>query len=115
MRRRKVGTGWVIWTANIDRSLSRKEGRKIPKKLASPGVRLQELIEACSSLNLRFVAEEKRYPRCWWREGGRVIVEKGNSKPGLMREIAEKIKEIRRYRAEKAKDKDRKDRRRFKK
>ncbi len=115
MRRRRVGTGWIIWTANLDKTLSRKEGRKIPRKIASPGVRLQELIEACSSLNLRFVAEEKRYPRCWWKEGGRVIVEKRGSKPKLMKEIAEKIKEMRKYRAEKSREKERKDRRRFKK
>ncbi len=93
--RTKRATGWVIWTANLDRRLSRREGRKVPKKLASPGVRLQELIEACSSLNLRFVAENKRYPRCWWIEGGRVIVEKSYSKPETLRKIAEKVKEIR--------------------
>ncbi len=99
MRRRS--TGWVIWTANIDRKLSRREGRKVPKKLASPGVRLQELIEACSSLNLRFVAEEKKYPRCWWREGGRVIVEKTMPKPVMLRKIAERVKELRREKEEK--------------
>ncbi len=103
MKRRS--SGWVIWTANLDKKLSRREGRKIPKKLASPGVRLQELIEACSSLNLRFIAEEKKYPRCWWREGGRVLVEKTKPKPVLMREIAEKIKEIRKEKEERRKKK----------
>jgi len=93
--RRRSSTGWVVWTANLDRKLSRREGRKIPRKLASPGVRLQELIEACSSLNLRFVAEEKRYPRCWWIEGGRVIVEKKYPKPKTLKLIAERIKKIR--------------------
>ncbi len=107
MRRRS--SGWIVWTANLDRKLSRREGRKIPKKLASPGVRLQELVEACSSLDLRFVAEEKRYPRCWWIEGGRVVVEKKYSKPKTLRLIAEKIKEIR-FEKEKSRDKKKKKR-----
>jgi signal recognition particle subunit SRP19 len=111
MMRRKSRSGWVIWTANLDKTLSRKNGRKIPKKIASPGVKLQELIEACSSLNLSFVAEEKRYPRCWWKGSGRVIVEKSKPKPKLMRDIAEKIKEIRELRERKAKRKSKKSRR----
>ncbi len=85
----------VIWTVNIDKKKSRSEGRKIPKRFAIPNVRLSELVDACKELGLNFRAEEKKYPRCWWEEGGRVFVEKIDKKTKLMIEIAKKIAEIR--------------------
>ncbi|AEA46133.1 signal recognition particle subunit SRP19/SEC65 family protein [Archaeoglobus veneficus] len=86
---------WIIWTFNLDRRKSRKEGRKIAKKLAVSNVKLSELVEACKALNIPCRAEEKKYPKCWWEEGGRVVVPKSGSKPELMRKIAAKIAELR--------------------
>jgi signal recognition particle subunit SRP19 len=83
----------IIWTANIDAKKSRSMGRKIPKKFAVPNVRFQELVQACRELGLDFLAENKKYPRCWWEEGGRVVIKNGNRK--LMIEVAKKIAEIR--------------------
>ena len=85
----------VIWTVNLDARKTRSEGRKIPLKYAVPNVRLQELVEACKALGLSFEVEEKRYPKFWWEEGGRVVVEKRGSKIALMVEIAKKIAELR--------------------
>ena len=85
----------VIWTVNIDKKKTRSEGRKIPKRFAVPNVRLHELVEACKELGLNFRAEEKKYPRCWWEECGRVFVEKKDKKTKIMIEIAKKIAEIR--------------------
>ncbi len=94
----------VIWTVNLDRKKSRSEGRKIPRRFAVPNVRFAELVEACRELGLRFRAEEdKKYPRCWWEEGGRVFVEKSKSKTAIMVEIAAKIAEIRERRRKKKK------------
>jgi signal recognition particle subunit SRP19 len=91
----------VIWTVNLDSRKTRSEGRKIPKEFAVPNVKLAELIEACKELGLQFEVEEKRYPKCWWEEGGRVVVPKTKSKIKLMIEIAKKIAEIRKRREEK--------------
>jgi signal recognition particle subunit SRP19 len=46
-------------------------------------------------LGLKFEAENKKYPRSWWEEGGRVVVEMDGKKNKLMIEIANKILEIR--------------------
>ncbi|MEM4747686.1 MAG: signal recognition particle subunit SRP19/SEC65 family protein [Archaeoglobaceae archaeon] len=83
----------IIWTVNLDAKKSRAMGRKISKKFAVPNVRFQELIQACQELGLEFKAESKKYPRCWWEEGGRVVINSKDRK--LMVEIAKKIAEIR--------------------
>ncbi|MCS7118974.1 MAG: signal recognition particle subunit SRP19/SEC65 family protein [Archaeoglobaceae archaeon] len=82
-----------VWTANLDAKKTRAMGRKIPKRFAVPNVRFQELIQACKELGLDFSAEDKKYPRCWWEEGGMVVIRSNNKK--LMIDIARKITEIR--------------------
>ncbi|MEM0214490.1 MAG: signal recognition particle subunit SRP19/SEC65 family protein [Archaeoglobaceae archaeon] len=91
----------VIWVANLEAKKTRAEGRKIPKRFAVPNVRLQELAQACKELGLNFQVENKKYPRSWWEEGGRVIVESSDNKNRLMVEIANKILEIRERRKKK--------------
>ncbi|MBO8180615.1 MAG: signal recognition particle protein Srp19 [Archaeoglobus sp.] len=93
----------VVWTANLDSKKSRSEGRRIPKRFAVPNVKLQELVEACKQLGLKFRAEEKKYPKSWWEEGGRVVVEKKGSKTHLMIELAKKIAEMREQKREQKK------------
>ena len=85
----------VIWTVNLDSKKSRSEGRRMPKRFAVPNVKLSELAEACKELGIPFRVEEKRYPRCWWEDGGRVVVEKRGTKTKMMVEIAAKIAEMR--------------------
>ena len=85
----------VIWTVNIDRKKSRSEGRRIPKRFAVPNVRLSELAEACRELGIECQVEEKKYPKCWWEQGGRVRISRNATKTKVMIEIARKIAEIR--------------------
>ena len=88
------GSSYVIWTVNIDKKKSRSEGRKIPRRFAVPNVKLDELAKACEALGLSYDVEQKKYPRCWWEEGGRIRVEKKLKKTELMIRLAEKIKEM---------------------
>lgn len=85
----------VIWPVNLDSKKSRAEGRKIAKKFAVPNVRLLDVVEACKELGISFEVENKKYPKCWWEEVGRVLVEKRKRKIEIMIEIAKKIAEIR--------------------
>ncbi|MDI9643281.1 MAG: signal recognition particle subunit SRP19/SEC65 family protein [Archaeoglobaceae archaeon] len=91
----------VIWVANLDAKKTIAEGRKIPKRFAVPNVRLQELAQACKELGLNFQVENKKYPRSWWEEGGRVVIEGDTKKKELMLNIANKILEIREKRKKK--------------
>lgn len=85
----------VIWVANLDAKKTRAEGRKIAKRLAVPNIKLQEIAQACKELGLNFKVENKKYPRSWWEEGGRVVIEGNAKKTKLMLEIAGKILEMR--------------------
>ncbi|AIY89357.1 signal recognition particle, subunit SRP19 [Geoglobus acetivorans] len=58
-------------------------------------MKLDELAKACEALGLSYDVEQKKYPRCWWEEGGRIRVEKKLKKTELMIRLAEKIKEMR--------------------
>ena len=93
----------VVWKVNLDRRKSRSEGRRIPRRFSVPNVKLAEIVEACRELGIQCKAEEKMYPKCWWEEGGRVIVPKTGSKTELMIKIARKIHEIREKRKGKGK------------
>jgi signal recognition particle subunit SRP19 len=105
---RENSAEYVIWTVNLDRRKSRSEGRKIPKRFSVPNVKLNELIEACNSLKIHCRAEDKKYPKCWWEESGRVVVEKHGSKSKLMIELARKISETREEKERTKKKKKRK-------
>jgi len=101
----------VIWTVNLDKRKSRNEGRRIPKRFSVPNVKLHELIEACKKLGIECVAENKKYPKCWWEDTGRVIIPKKESKTKIMIKIAQKILELREQKAiEKLKEKKKKKR-----
>lgn len=91
----------VIWVANLDAKKTKAEGRKIAKRFAVPNIRLQELAQACKELGLNFQVENKKYPRSWWEEGGRVVIEGDTKKNKLMLEIANKILEMRERRKKK--------------
>ena len=89
----------VIWTVNLDKKKSRSRGRKIPRRFAVPNVKLQEIVDACRDLGIEVQVErDKKYPRCWWEESGRVVIKKElikETKTKLMIEISKRILESR--------------------
>ncbi len=95
MSREYRGKRVVIWPSNIDASKSRGEGRKIPKRDAVPRPRVEEIVEAAQRLGLNPEVEDARYPRAWWEDRQRVVVDKLGSKLETMRAIAREIRRIR--------------------
>ncbi len=95
MSRDYRGKKIVIYPAYIDSTLSRKEGRRVPRELAVPNPRVEEIVEACEKLGLNPSVEEARYPRVWWKFNYRVIVDKKMCKQKVLKEIAYKIREMR--------------------
>lgn len=85
-----------LWPLYFEASISRREGRRLPKELALRGASLQELVKASEALGLH--PEEvstAAHPSQPWRKTGVVLVEKPHSKPLLLRLIAEKMRENR--------------------
>ncbi|MEB3806378.1 MAG: signal recognition particle protein Srp19 [Desulfurococcales archaeon] len=92
MSRDYKGRYTVVYPSYIDSRLPRRLGRKIPRELAVPGPRLDEIYEAAKELGLEpIVDEDASYPRTWFHERGRVIVEKKYSKLDILKNISKYI------------------------
>jgi len=85
----------VLWPEYFDSELTRSRGRRVPRRLASPGVGVQEVAEALRILGLRYEVQEAAYPRNWWERRGMVLVETDMKKSELLRSVAQTIKELR--------------------
>ncbi|RLE51239.1 MAG: signal recognition particle protein Srp19, partial [Candidatus Methanomethylicota archaeon] len=82
----------VIWPIYFNSKVSRKMGRKIPLNLAVEDPRIEEIVKIARELNLNPIIEEKAYPKMWWREKKRILVEKKMSKSRLLKEIAVRLR-----------------------
>ncbi|KUO83279.1 MAG: signal recognition particle subunit SRP19/SEC65 family protein [Caldivirga sp.] len=92
---------WVVWRVNIDSTISRSDGRVVPRQLAVEKPTLDELANAASKLGFRYeVHPEKRHPRHWFEEdyAGCIHVYKveGYNRRSLIRKLAQVIKSSRR-------------------
>lgn len=87
----------IIWPVYIDSKKSRKEGRKINKKIAISDPKLTEIARAARKLNMSPKTEDnKSYPGFWWEKSGRIIIERENiQKNKVLSEISKTIKTLR--------------------
>lgn len=87
----------IIWPSYIDSKRTRKEGRKISKSEAVSDPKLTEISRAARKLNLNPKTEDdKSYPKFWWENSGRIIIERENiSKNKVLINISETIKSLR--------------------
>ncbi|MCS7140007.1 MAG: signal recognition particle protein Srp19 [Candidatus Nezhaarchaeota archaeon] len=84
-----------MYPCYFDSTKSESQGRKIPKRLAVPSPRLDEIFQAAKELNLDPMIEEKPHPSWWWEEPSRISVKKITSKKRTLFLIAQKILEKR--------------------
>jgi signal recognition particle subunit SRP19 len=83
----------VLWPVYIDGHKTRKQGRILAKKdsVTAPGIK--EIVRAAAELGLDPSCEdEKMYPRGWWEQTGRALVQSDSTKRDTIRQIARKIK-----------------------
>jgi len=87
----------IIWPVYIYSKRTRKEGRKINIKDAVSEPKLTEISRAARKLNLNPKTEDdKFYPRFWWENPGRIIIERENiSKNKVLAQISQTIKALR--------------------
>ncbi len=87
---------WVIYPLYFDRNVSRKDGRKVSKKLALDNPKAEEIKAALDSLGINAAIENKTHPSRWYEEGDRVLVRKAMKKSDLIRKTAEEMMRLRR-------------------
>jgi signal recognition particle subunit SRP19 len=91
----------IIWPAYFDQTKTRKNGRRVPKRLAVPCPKILEIQEAAQKLCFELeVVAGKGYPKTPWSKTGMLLVEKKGSKEQVISRIA---KELLKARAEKPK------------
>ncbi|MGC8974974.1 MAG: signal recognition particle subunit SRP19/SEC65 family protein [Thermoprotei archaeon] len=89
---------YVVWPEYFSANLSRKQGRRVSKSLATTKVRPEVFLKACAELNWGCRIEEGKYPRTWFESYGfKVIIALENkieSKHALIKALASKLKEV---------------------
>ena len=94
MRKKK---GIVIWPAYIDSTLTRGQGRRIPRNLAAPNVTVSMLAKAAESASLEYTIDQtKLYPRTWMsgNRGYIVVSETSHPKKRLLLMLAKGTRKL---------------------
>lgn len=91
----------IIYPCYLDFTKSETQGRKIPKKIAIPSPKIDEIFRAAQELGLDPLIEEKPHPSWWHEEPSRISVKKATSKRKVLIMLAKKIAENRKGRSKK--------------
>lgn len=86
---------YVVYPCYFD-SLAPRPRRRVPKELAVRGPSVDEVAKAALALKLSPVLEKGRaHPARPWEKSGRVLVDIRGEKGALLRQMAEKLREMR--------------------
>jgi len=92
----KLSDKKVIWPSNLSKDVSRREGRKIPKRIAIKSVTIDEISTAAQSLGLRVeLFPKKSLPNNPWSNEGYITVNYDGPKQEILILLTEKIIESR--------------------
>ena len=90
-----------LWPTYFDSTKTRTQGRKIPKNIAVPTPRQDELREAAQRIGLKtetFIAA--KYPKSPWQKTGLIIVDKNRAKTKTIQKISKVIAVMRKQNLE---------------
>jgi len=86
----------VLWPVYFDSTKTRLEGRKIPRSLATPSPKLEEIRKAVERVGLQLkVVADAAHPSSPWQKTGLLVIPKKGSKAKSLQQIAKKLLEIR--------------------
>lgn len=81
-----------MWPVYFDSIKTRLEGRRVPKNLAVPAPKLEELQKAVEQAGLQFeVIVDAGHPSSPWQKTGLIVVPKSDSKTQILRRVAEEL------------------------
>lgn len=84
----------MLYPEYFDATLTQREGRRLPRKLAKNRPTVEQVLAAVRAANpsLEPRAEPRAaYPGRWWDRRGRVLVRKKVGKQKLLKMIAQKL------------------------
>ncbi|HJW65459.1 MAG TPA: signal recognition particle subunit SRP19/SEC65 family protein [Candidatus Bathyarchaeia archaeon] len=82
----------IIWPAYFDQTKTRKNGRRVPKNMAVPSPKIEEIHEAAGKLGLKNeVVATTGYPKTPWQKTGSILVEKKTPKEQILKKLAKQL------------------------
>jgi signal recognition particle subunit SRP19 len=86
----------VLYPAYFDSGRSREEGRRVPRSMAIPGPRVEEVHQAAKAVGLQAIIDPDRsHPTTPFQKEGRVLIQGNYVKTSVIRKIAENLKTTR--------------------
>ena len=84
----------IYWPQYFDAKRSRGDGRRVPKKLAIDKVTTKMILNAAKHLGYEAHVEGTyKYPKTWWDDPGRVVIDtKGKKKSRVLIELAKEMR-----------------------
>jgi len=80
----------VLWPIYFDSTMTRAEGRKVPKRLGKPSPSLDMIEKALKRLGIPYeLVPEAVYPHFPWKKTGLILVKKSKSKNQILKDVAE--------------------------
>jgi len=86
----------IIWPAYFDTAKTRDKGRRVPKNMAVPNPKIEELQTAAGRLGLKNeVVAQVSYPKAPWQKTGSILLEKKTPKEQIIKNLAKQLMKIR--------------------
>ncbi len=86
----------ILWPAYFDSDYSWRKGRRVPKTVASRGVKAEEVFQAALELGLNpHLQAAAVHPKHPWLRGGAVLVDKPGPKTHVLKDVAQGIQKKR--------------------
>ena len=83
---------YVVYPVYFDKTLAKREGRKVPLKNAVEKPTIENIAKAAKSLGLNPVIEnDSSHPLRHWKKDGRILIDKKDSKIKLLRQISNRL------------------------
>jgi signal recognition particle subunit SRP19 len=85
----------VIWPAFIDSELTRREGRRLPRKLSVKTPKVDEMLQAAEKLGYDPSIEDMAFPRRWHVEKKALVLGAKVPRSEALLRIAEELRRTR--------------------
>jgi signal recognition particle subunit SRP19 len=86
----------ILWPVYFDSTKTRLEGRRVPKSLATPSPKIEEILKAVERVGLRpEIVADATHPSSPWQKTGLLAIAKKGSKAETLRKIAKELLNIR--------------------
>ena len=86
----------IIWPAYFDSTKTRNDGRRVPKNLAVPSPKINEVKEAAEKLGLTHeLVADVGYSKTPWLKTGMILVKRKGSKGQMVLLVAKQLLKMR--------------------